>query len=102
MAREFAKSLYNSREWNKVRAYCLMRDKYLCQDCGRPAEEVHHKEYLTPQNIGDISVSLNPDNLVSLCRDCHLARHKREQNVLPKIVFDENGNAVVSPRIEIS
>lgn len=40
-----------------------------------PAEEVHHIKELTPENIDDASVSLNLDNLVSLCRECHKARH---------------------------
>lgn len=78
MAREFSKPLYNSKEWARVRAYCLMRDRYTCQDCGRPAEEVHHKEHLTPANIGDVGVSLNPENLVSLCKDCHFKRHSED------------------------
>lgn len=36
-----------------------------------PAEEVHLKKELTPDNINDISVTVNPDNLISLCGDCH-------------------------------
>lgn len=52
----------------------------MCQDClaeGRytPAEEVHHIIELTPENINSPSIALNPDNLVSLCRECHRARH---------------------------
>lgn len=104
MAREFSKPFYNSKEWERTRIYCLMRDRYTCQDCGRPAQEVHHKKHLSPENIGDVSVTLNPDNLVSLCRDCHFARHRNDQtagkrsaNVLPEIAFDQNGNAVVIP-----
>lgn len=110
MAKDFSKPLYNSREWQRVRTYCLMRDRYTCQDCGRPAEEVHHKKHLTPANIGDVRVALNPENLVCLCKDCHFARHRDDQvagrtgcerNVLPKIAFDENGNAVALPPFEI-
>ena len=106
MAKSFSKPFYNSKEWEKVRAYCLMRDQYTCQDCGRPAQEVHHKVHLTEHNIGNPAIALNPDNLVSLCRDCHFARHRGDQvagrnkhaaGVLPEITFDENGNAVVIP-----
>ncbi len=78
MARAFAKAFYRSKEWSQVRQYVLIRDKYLCRNCGAPAEEVHHIKHLTPDNIWDASVSLNPDNLVSLCRDCHFAVHKRD------------------------
>ena len=56
MAREFAKSFYKSPEWARVRKYVLMRDKYKCQKCGRPADEVHHKEHLSPENIWDVRI----------------------------------------------
>lgn len=56
-----------------------MRDKYLCVNCGKPAEEVHHKIHLTPQNIGDKSISLNPNNLICLCKDCHFEQHRTDR-----------------------
>lgn len=83
--RDFAKTFYRSQAWRDVREYCMHRDSFLCQDClkeGRytPAEEVHHIEPLTPENINSPSVSLNPDNLISLCRECHKKRHGAKQN----------------------
>lgn len=98
MARDFAKAFYKSSEWQKVRQYCLLRDKYLCTHCGMPAEEVHHIIHLTPDNIYDPKVSLNPDNLACLCRACHFDEHRGEHAnglsksaELPKYCFDENG-----------
>ena len=79
MARKFAKAFYDSPEWAKVRAYVLMRDRYTCTRCNKPAQEVHHIIRLSPDNIWDVKVTLNPDNLVSLCRDCHFAEHKAEK-----------------------
>lgn len=76
MARDFAKAFYNSKEWQKVRNFVLMRDKYLCKKCGNPAEEVHHIIHLSPANIFDVRIALNPDNLICLCKDCHFAEHK--------------------------
>lgn len=76
MAREFSKPFYNSKEWKDLRSFILKRDMYLCAKCGKPAEEVHHKIHLSPKNIGDLSVTMNPDNLISLCRDCHFDEHK--------------------------
>ena len=76
MARDFAKQFYHSPEWHKVRKAVLMRDNYLCVRCGAPAEEVHHKTHLTPKNIGDNSITIGMDNLVSLCRDCHFEQHR--------------------------
>ena len=100
MAREFSKSFYNSIEWRTVREYCLLRDHHACVKCGRPAEEVHHKIRLTPDNINDVSITLNANNLISLCKDCHFAEHRQDKadgiaraNGLPEYpyVFDENG-----------
>ena len=76
----WAEFFYKSQQWKHCRDYILKRDKGLCQDClkkGRltPAEEVHHITPLTPENITDPSITLNEENLISLCRECHKARH---------------------------
>lgn len=104
MAREFSKAFYNSKVWKVTREYILKRDKYLCTECGKPAEEVHHIIHLTPRNIGDVSITLNPDNLKCLCRDCHFNEHAEDKirgrmtnNPLVSIAFDENGNVIESP-----
>lgn len=78
MARDFSKAFYNSKEWEKVRHAVMMRDRFLCVNCGRAATEVHHKIHLTPKNIGDPNITLNMDNLVSLCKDCHFEAHRGE------------------------
>ena len=107
MARQFAKPFYDSPEWAKVRAYVLMRDRYTCTRCNKPAQEVHHIIRLNPDNIWDVKVTLNPDNLTSLCKDCHFAEHKAEKEAAWKKAkgeskkecgdgfhFDENGMLV--------
>ena len=76
----YAAAFYHSRQWQELRDVILKRDAYLCRDCliqGRiqPAEEVHHVQEITPQNIHDPAVTLNADNLISLCRECHRKRH---------------------------
>lgn len=78
--KEWARGFYNGTAWQAIRQTAISRDKYLCQDClakGRytPAEEVHHIQELTPENILDPEVALNLENLVSLCRECHRQRH---------------------------
>ena len=92
---------YKSALWEKTREIALRRDKYLCVHCGRPAEVVHHIEHLTLENVNDPSVSLNLDNLESLCSDCHFQEHKgehcrgrivEEQN---PYTFDENGMLIL-------
>lgn len=80
MAKDFAKAFYKSKEWQKAREAALMRDHYMCQIChAAPAEEVHHTIELTPRNINDPDIALNPDRLVSLCRDCHFKEHRKKR-----------------------
>lgn len=97
---EFARKFYKTQAWKKCRAFIWSRDRGLCVDCMRrglvtPAEEVHHIQPLTPDNINDPAVSLNPENLVSLCRECHKARHKDEAGNR-RYVVDKLGR--VAPR----
>ena len=107
MSREFAKPFYDSTAWKKTRAYILARDRYKCTRCSNPAEEVHHIIRLSPENIDDVNITLNPDNLISLCKDCHFAEHKAEKEAGQRKArgsssgdcregyhFDENGMLV--------
>ena len=58
---------------------------HLCERClkeGRitPADIVHHKKHLTPENYRDPAISLNFDNLEALCFEHHNKEHfKKEQ-----------------------
>ncbi|MBR5355876.1 MAG: hypothetical protein IK121_03035 [Lachnospiraceae bacterium] len=40
---------------------------------------MHHKEHLTQENIWDLKVNLNPENLISLCRECHRKHHEQDK-----------------------
>ena len=84
----------------------------MCEECwangiietgskDRPLE-VHHKIHLTPYNIHDANVTLNENNLHTLCRSCHFAEHEEEKKHGNKsktkqaecekgFRFDENG-----------
>ena len=82
--KEYAEKFYKSKKWQKVRAYVWGRDKGLCQRCLRngiikAGDTVHHIIEISPENIKDEAIALNPDNLETLCRDCHAAVHKREK-----------------------
>ena len=98
MAKEFSKKFYNSKEWAGIRQSILMRDKYICQQCGAPAEEVHHIERVNPQNV-DLAKTHHADNLVSLCRDCHCREHDGHRVAKASAVddgfyFDERGYVI--------
>jgi 5-methylcytosine-specific restriction endonuclease McrA len=80
MKKHWAAFFYSSQQWQHTRDYVFKRDKGLCQDCLKknkvtPAEEVHHIKPITPDNIMDPSITLNENNLISLCKECHKARH---------------------------
>lgn len=53
-----------------------------CEKCGRiigrPFDiHGHHKKELTPENIQDAMIALNPDNVILICRSCHDQEHNR-------------------------
>lgn len=77
----FAKAFYNSNAWQACRAaYIAQRrlvDGGMCEDCGEaPGEELHHTTFLTPGNIHDAKVTLNPEKLKWLCKECHFKAHR--------------------------
>lgn len=81
MAREFAKAFYSSKAWQDCRNRYAAKQGHLCENClrkgvYRPGEIVHHKIEIDPVTVNNPEVSLNPDNLELLCRDCHAERHK--------------------------
>ena len=95
MARDFSKKFYNSKEWIKCRE-AFKQSKYgICERCGMPGEEVHHKIYLTPDNINNPYITLNWDNLELLCSSCHSKEHNSKYESLREDVqFDKNGDLV--------
>lgn len=79
--RDFAKDFYKSTAWQACRASYLKQARGLCEQCLKrgiytAADTVHHITHITPQNINDPSVTLNPANLMALCRDCHADIHR--------------------------
>ena len=100
MAREFAKRFYRSKAWQECREAVMKRDHYICVECGEAGQEVHHKIWLTKDNINNPDITLNMDNLVTLCKDCHHKAHGRNQYTKKNgcqdgLMFDSNGNLIV-------
>ena len=95
MAQEFAKAFYHSRQWIMARKQALSRDHYTCQLCDGRAEEIHHIIPLTPANITDYNISLNINNLQSLCHNCHNKITKGYTgDIVEGYCFDDNGDVV--------
>ena len=91
--RDFAKKFYSSKAWRRVRQYVYEdRDHKLCQRCGKPGKIVHHKKHLTPDNIDDPYISLNPDMLETLCEECHSLEHNGGAALDGELAFSESGD----------
>jgi hypothetical protein len=95
MAREFARSFYDSTAWRKCRkSYISQRqglDGGLCEHCKQELGYiVDHIEELTPENINDPYITLCHDNLQYLCLPCHNTKTfgKKEEQ---RYIFDSNG-----------
>lgn len=101
--KEYATSFYNGKAWRKLRKAYLSAHP-LCERCiakgeVTPAKIVHHKTYITPDNISNSDVTLSWDNLEALCQDCHNIEHFGE-SVTIDYVFDSNGQIVPTPPIK--
>jgi 5-methylcytosine-specific restriction endonuclease McrA len=82
-------NFYKSDTWKLAREIKIRSVNGLCERCGGIGQEVHHRQRVTVDNLDDTSVSLHPENLELLCRDCHNKEHKRFSK---EVKFDEEGN----------
>lgn len=76
------KSFYASEAWQKFRLVIISQRRLRCEHCGErvvKAKELtlHHIKELTPENVHDTSISLNPDNVLLVHHECHNKIHKR-------------------------
>ncbi|MFP3666561.1 HNH endonuclease [Priestia sp. SIMBA_032] len=95
MAKEWAKPFYNSSAWKKCRKSYIVSVFNLCERCGEIGKILHHKEYLTPENINNPEVSLNHELLEYLCQECHNREHHERFGVVQYgLKFDENGELI--------
>lgn len=102
MAKEWAKSFYNSKRWQRCRdSYIAERiriDGGMCEECGdQPGYIVHHTVTLTPDNIHDANTALNHGKMKYVCKYCHdkYEGHGVGHNkVKPLCVFDADGQPI--------
>lgn len=93
---------YQSNDWKSLREYKIIQSP-LCENCEKfglyiPAEEIHH---LIPFGTGKSEqdkwkLLLDYNNLISLCKECHLEFHtklKNNQNITtvtpPKLAYEK-------------
>lgn len=95
--KEYAERFYSSKAWKECRKAYRKKVGGLCERClkeGRISAGVivHHKIYVTPENINRPDIILNPANLELLCRDCHAKEHEGRQR---RYKVDELGRVIV-------
>lgn len=78
--KDYAKAFYKSKAWKKAQASYKSQVGGLCERCRAngliiPGVIVHHKIHITPDNINDLSITLDFSNFELLCRDCHAQIH---------------------------
>lgn len=105
MARDFARHIYKSKQWERARELCMRLHQGLCARClargeYTPAEIVHHKVHLSPENVDNPAVAFAQENLEPLCRRCHALEHPEiygktgAPDKPRRYGFDEFGNLV--------
>ncbi|MBR1844254.1 MAG: HNH endonuclease [Lachnospiraceae bacterium] len=71
---------HRSARWNKTSLYVRERDSYVCQICGKSANEVHHIIKIEE----DQSKAYDENNLITLCHLCHL---RAERGFIDKTIL---------------
>ncbi|WP_096199503.1 HNH endonuclease signature motif containing protein [Bacillus sp. FJAT-45350] len=76
------KSFYASEKWQRFRRIIVSERGPTCEHCGGLIAEpkdlhVHHIEELTPENVHDVSISLNPKMVMIVHHECHNKIHNR-------------------------
>lgn len=70
-SRILSEKSYYGRQWHRVREWVLDRDGHTCQECGQEdgVLHVHHNRKLVYYET--VEEANEPDNLTTLCADCH-------------------------------
>lgn len=91
---EAQNQFYNSSRWRKVRDVVMAKNNYICERCGKAAKIVHHIEHLNDSNLNDFNISLNEDNLMSVCIECHNFIHYSKGLIVDGLMFTDDGDIV--------
>ena len=84
MAKEYSKAFYKSATWERCKNAYIKSVGGLCERClengiVKAGVIVHHKNYITPENISDPNITTDFKNLELLCQDCHNKEHQRKK-----------------------
>lgn len=101
--KDYAEKFYKSKQWQRCSSTYKKSVGGLCERCKAKGFVVagvivHHKIRITPKNINDVSITLNPDNLELLCKKCHNEEHKAEinkTNYVKRFQISESGELII-------
>jgi 5-methylcytosine-specific restriction endonuclease McrA len=104
------KDFYQSKVWKTVRKNIWLKQNCLCAICNKPVYVdgisewipkenrrigiVHHKIFLDNTNVYDENITLNEDNLIGICKECHELEHHQDIITRKEYMFDNNGNLI--------
>ena len=104
------KDFYQSAIWKKVRKNIWLKQNCLCAICNKPVYVdgisewipkenrrtgiVHHKIFLDNNNIYDDNITINEDNLIGVCKECHELEHHTDISTRKDYMFDDYGNLI--------
>ena len=76
------KTFYASQAWQSFRLVIIAERGPVCQHCGAVAAAphdltLHHVIELTPENVHDVRIALNPGNVLIVHHRCHDEIHQR-------------------------
>lgn len=76
------KSFYASLIWQNFRIATIAERGLRCEYCGELVVRakdltLHHIKELTPENVSDVMISLNPANILVVHHECHNKIHNR-------------------------
>lgn len=94
--KDWARTFYLSKAWKDTAAAYMLSVNHICERCEEPAKIVHHKIYLTRNNINNPDIALSWDNLEALCQDCHNKEHHKRETAL-RYRYDGEGNIIYAP-----
>ena len=106
------KDFYHTKAGKQVRKNVWLKQNCLCAICNKPCYVdglseylpkekrrrgiVHHKIWLDRDNMYDDNITLNEDNLIGVCKECHEEIHHANMSCRKDMMFDEEGN--IKPR----
>ena len=75
MSGRLGRKVYASARWKRLRLAILDEACWKCAECGAFADEVHHV-----RKLADGGSAFGCDNLLPICRRCHLTLHQHQGN----------------------